>query len=582
MHWGPQCAGHLSRGSLWALPWASCNRHPRATVIVEMLRFLELCTCGVALVGQYSKVLGIDGTRAHRQVALRRLEQVTAMARTINSDLSTVVQLQGVSSVLTYLEPISVPWILEKAADTVDTHLEGRAVEVTPLVRLPGLHHSINTVRFVFQQAVFAVANEAASCLRKATGRCKYTLVAELAARLPTEGNNSPAGKADKPNYVLIRALTSGCKVSPDMLEELFERGDGRSLGLADVARSVRNLGGDLGASTDGLRAEFWIAVPEDASTQHRDSIDTEDPDTPTNDHPETPTPFSTQEKASCDRDAQAHREPAFAKSIDLAPVPPPAAKKAGDFGKKQGFVPPTNAPRAISFRLKGSSKRPEVPEESDTDGARPQFGAPSPFSRPKPPVSDGLPLPTTPPPWVNKSLSLSKSNSTPITTSEAASPPTQTPLRRPPLSSTRPPAAIPMPTVRPQSWPAALRVDEGGPADPCPDKPHRSSDPSANRRNASADAGSPATTRAFGDSGSPYAMSTGSPSSTSRHGRANAEHAQRAARELGLDATVWGDMKVSSSVVECRPSSADFRRCSHFTPAASHQKEIRKYDSRG
>ena len=42
-------------------------------------------------------------------------------------------------------------------------------MQVTALVRLPGLHHSINTVRYVFQQAVFAVANEAAGCLRGAT-----------------------------------------------------------------------------------------------------------------------------------------------------------------------------------------------------------------------------------------------------------------------------------------------------------------------------------------------------------------------------------------------------------------------------
>jgi hypothetical protein len=47
----------------------------------------------------------------------------------------------------------------------------------------------------------------------------------------------------------------------------------------------------------------------------------------------------------------------------------------------------------------------------------------------------------------------------------------------------------------------------------------------------------------------------TGDPhSAVSRHGRANAEHAARAARELGLDAVVWGSMRVSTSVVECRP----------------------------
>ena len=48
----------------------------------------------------------------------------------VNTDLSTVVELRGVSPVLTYLEPISVPWIVERAADMVDTHLEGRSVEV--------------------------------------------------------------------------------------------------------------------------------------------------------------------------------------------------------------------------------------------------------------------------------------------------------------------------------------------------------------------------------------------------------------------------------------------------------------------
>jgi hypothetical protein len=47
----------------------------------------------------------------------------------------------------------------------------------------------------------------------------------------------------------------------------------------------------------------------------------------------------------------------------------------------------------------------------------------------------------------------------------------------------------------------------------------------------------------------------TGDPhSAVSRHGRANAEHAARAARELGLDDVVWGSMRVSTSVVECRP----------------------------
>jgi hypothetical protein len=59
-----------------------------------------------------------------------RIQAVTKAARAVNSDLSTAVQLPGVSSVLTYLEPISVPWIVERAADMVDTQLEGRSVEV--------------------------------------------------------------------------------------------------------------------------------------------------------------------------------------------------------------------------------------------------------------------------------------------------------------------------------------------------------------------------------------------------------------------------------------------------------------------
>ena len=59
-----------------------------------------------------------------------RIQAIERAAMAVNTDLSTVVELRGVSPVLTYLEPISVPWIVERAADMVDTHLEGRSVEV--------------------------------------------------------------------------------------------------------------------------------------------------------------------------------------------------------------------------------------------------------------------------------------------------------------------------------------------------------------------------------------------------------------------------------------------------------------------
>ena len=56
--------------------------------------------------------------------------------------------------------------------------------------------------------------------------RCKFTLVAELATRIGGSGRGESPDDEDSPSnrFVLIRALTSGCKVAPDKLEKLFQR----------------------------------------------------------------------------------------------------------------------------------------------------------------------------------------------------------------------------------------------------------------------------------------------------------------------------------------------------------------------
>lgn len=73
---------------------------------------------------------------------------------------------------------------------------------------------------------------------------------------------------------------TTGVKVSPEALEKLFLKSTSSSLVLNDVARSVRRVGGELGASTDGTRAEFWVAMPEEADAATPTATPTRDTST--------------------------------------------------------------------------------------------------------------------------------------------------------------------------------------------------------------------------------------------------------------------------------------------------------------
>eukprot|EP00041_Stephanoeca_diplocostata_P033472 m.1107292 g.1107292 ORF g.1107292 m.1107292 type:complete len:1391 (+) comp24348_c0_seq6:149-4321(+) len=201
------------------------------------------------------------------------MSDIISTTRAVNAELNAAVRLKSeASNVLKYTEPISVPFVVERVAQTMASRLEGRLVEVVPLIRLPKLHHSITTVRLIFQQAVFAMANEAATCVAKATTRSKLTLVADTAVRI---------GRGDR-RYILIRALTAGVKVSPETLEKLFLKSTSSSLALNDMANQVRRLGGDLGASTDGSRAEFWVAMPEDTNIATPPTTPTPTPPTAT------------------------------------------------------------------------------------------------------------------------------------------------------------------------------------------------------------------------------------------------------------------------------------------------------------
>ena len=169
---------------------------------------------------------------------------------------------------LSDMSEVEVPSAIEAATDVAAIRLEPRGVEVTSLVRLPKLRHTVRTVPYLFNETVGALLHHTGNFLSRAGRRAQLTVVVELAEHTPKGLSATGAGAGA--DFVLVRILTTGIKVSLSALEGLFQprsRNDaGDPVGdatLADVVLRLGRIGGAVGASAEGDRMELWCSIPD-------------------------------------------------------------------------------------------------------------------------------------------------------------------------------------------------------------------------------------------------------------------------------------------------------------------------------